>query len=455
MSTAREATTRLAELLRREHVALADFLVALAGFHRERRWVELGYSSLFSFLVRELGLSKGAAFYRNRAAELIERVPAIVEPLRDGRLRLSSVAELSDVLTAENYGDVLPRYFHLSRFEAKEVTAELKPEPAPPLRTVVTAVPPRDAPAVSNHSDTHVPWSDPGTGQPGFLENLAHARAAVPDVASPPAAPRPARVAVQPLTAELTRLHVTVPRRLLEKLAAARDALSHSHPRASDVEILELGLDLIVDRHRKRRGIGAKPRKAAGARRESELAREDLAEPATAARPAKAAPAATTDAPVLPPPPSARSRHVPAQVWRAVWERDQGRCVWPVDDGGVCGSTRRLQLDHVEGWALGAETTVEGCRLLCEVHNDLHARELYGDAVIDRYRTGPRGGCCSEAVAEYAAAASSCHRARSPAEGTAAATRRLIRDGASLATATRSSSTQGHRLGAASAQCAA
>ncbi len=407
MSTAREATARLADLLRHEHGALADFLVALAAFHRDRRWVELGYSSLFSFLVRELGLSKGAAFYRNRAAELAERFPELVEPLRDGRLCLSSVAALSDVLTAENYRDVLPRYFHLSRAEAKEVTAELKPDPAPPLRTVVTEVARSETSTVA--------------AQPGFLENLARASSSVPDVAPPPATLRPLRVDVQPLTAELSRLHVTVPRRLLEKLAAARDALSHSHPCASDDEILELGLDLLIDRHRKRRGIGAKPRKpvtAAAPPSEAPARPPQAAATAEAPPGSPAPPLAATGAsaapPVRPSPPvthlatpsvsPGRSRHVPAAVWRAVWERDQGRCVWPVDGGGVCGATRRLQLDHVEGWALGAETTIEGCRILCEIHNDLHARELYGDAAMNPF-TRPKGGGnhCSETVAGYAA----------------------------------------------------
>jgi hypothetical protein len=61
-----------------------------------------------------------------------------------------------------------------------------------------------------------------------------------------------------------------------------------------------------------------------------------------------------------------------------------------VDGGGVCGDTRRLQLDHVDGWALGADTTVDACRLLCSVHNDLHARALYGDGLMNRY-SHPRG----------------------------------------------------------------
>jgi hypothetical protein len=86
MDTARELTANLAALLRREHDAMADFLVALADFDGARRWTELGHTSLFWFLHRELGLSKGAAFYRKTAAELVQQFPEVIDPLRDGRL---------------------------------------------------------------------------------------------------------------------------------------------------------------------------------------------------------------------------------------------------------------------------------------------------------------------------------------------------------------------------------
>src|SRR5512143_4101469 len=145
METARDFTVRLQELLRREHRALADFLVALADFDRRRLWVEVGYASLFDFLHRELGLSKGAAFYRKSAAELVQRFPEVVEPLREGRLCLMTVAEVARVLTPENRDRVLPRFFGLSKREAQALAAELQPIPVPPVRTVVTTV--RAAPA--------------------------------------------------------------------------------------------------------------------------------------------------------------------------------------------------------------------------------------------------------------------------------------------------------------------
>ena len=72
---ARESSRRLADLLLREHRAMADFLVALADFDRRRLWLQLGHSGLFYFLHRELRLSKGAAYYRKVAAQLIQRFP--------------------------------------------------------------------------------------------------------------------------------------------------------------------------------------------------------------------------------------------------------------------------------------------------------------------------------------------------------------------------------------------
>jgi hypothetical protein len=65
------------------------------------------------------------------AAQLIQRHPEVVEPLRGGRLCLTTVVELSKVLTVQNVAEVLPRFFHLSKQEAKEVSAEVKPVRAP------------------------------------------------------------------------------------------------------------------------------------------------------------------------------------------------------------------------------------------------------------------------------------------------------------------------------------
>ena len=65
--------------------------------------------------------------------------------------------------------------------------------------------------------------------------------------------------------------------------------------------------------------------------------------------------------------------------------RDGGRCQWEVASGGVCGSTRKIEFDHIVPIARRGASTVPNIRLLCEFHNQCAAREVFGDAWMDRF----------------------------------------------------------------------
>jgi hypothetical protein len=371
MSTARELTSRLHDLLRREQSALADFLLALADFDANRRWQELGYTSLFHFLHRELGMSKGAAHYRKTAAELVRRVPEVVEPLRDGRLCITSIIELAKVLTPENQDEVLPRFFHRSRQEAKEMSAELRPAEAAPHRTVMTALP--MVVASGRAPVTAVQPVELAMTVPVAPVSPPPARMA--PAMSSPTTRVPPRSAAEPLTADLRRLHVTVSKRFTEKLGAARDALSHSHPGADVEAILEAGLDLLIERAAKRKGIVERPRRSpsSGLSRAGAGTRSDAVDGE-----------------------GSGSRHIPAAVRREVWIRDGGRCQFRLANGEICGSTRRLQFDHVHPFALGGESTARNLRLACAAHNLLAARRVFGDALMDRFAPPESSGSMLE-----------------------------------------------------------
>ncbi len=62
-----------------------------------------------------------------------------------------------------------------------------------------------------------------------------------------------------------------------------------------------------------------------------------------------------------------------------MWIRDQGRCQWPLESGGICGSTHCLEFDHIEPWACGGPSTVENTRIACKAHNGFAARLVFGD----------------------------------------------------------------------------
>ncbi len=342
----RTFAARLAHLLRNEQHAMADFLVALADFDRQRCWVELGYSGLFPFLHRELGLSKAAAFFRKTAAELIQRYPELVEPLRDGPICLTTLGSLAKVITPENRAEILPRFFHRSALEAKAVVAELAPVPDPPTRTVVTTTPAR---VVAERAVVVAP------SKGGFADEPRGLDQSTTDRSEPLLLEASPRLRAEPLTPTVTRLHLSVSPGFIEKLEAARLSLSHLMPGASEEDVLSAGLDLLLERDARRKALVKNPRPA------------------------------PANAPVKP-----GADHIPAAVRREVWKRDHGECQWPMDGGGICGSRLRVELDHIRLRCRGAPPLPSELRILCDFHNQLSARLALGDELMDRYTRNPR-----------------------------------------------------------------
>ena len=87
-TTAHDLDRRLADLVRSERHLVVQFVVELAGFAKRELYRELGYTSLFCYCVRQLGLSKSSAFRRSEAARLIARFPVIADRLAQGRLSI-------------------------------------------------------------------------------------------------------------------------------------------------------------------------------------------------------------------------------------------------------------------------------------------------------------------------------------------------------------------------------
>src|SRR3979411_208884 len=91
---ARDIARRLADLVRSERHLVVQFVVELAGFAKRELYRELGYTSLFYYCVRQLGLSKSSAFRRSEVARLIARFPVIADRLHRGQLVDRSLVEL-------------------------------------------------------------------------------------------------------------------------------------------------------------------------------------------------------------------------------------------------------------------------------------------------------------------------------------------------------------------------
>src|SRR5215831_3615530 len=158
-------------------------------------------------------------------------------------------------------------------------------------------------------------------------------------------------VQVEMLTEEFSRRHLTTDRDFEDLLASARSALSHQMPDASELEILKQGLRFITRAHEKRNGLTERPRPP----------KQPSARPS---------------------PDAAISR----PVKRAVWQRDQGRCQWPTEDGGICGSRQRVEFHHVIDRGKGGPSTADNLILACAVHNQYAADQTWGREFMEKLR---------------------------------------------------------------------
>ena len=343
-----ELERRLGVTLASERATMVDFLLHLGEFDRRRTYLDRGHPSLFDYCIRTLHLSKAAAFRRITAARLLRLFPAAGDMLRDGRLCLTTLAELRDLLTEENSEDVLQRASGLTREQVEALVAASRPAPEAPPDSVRPLPAPRlvslpfvALPAVLQTTEPSIPVT---ATQPGMVV------VAVPQV--PPDR-------VKPIGAELRVLRVTVSQAFLDELAEVKLALSHTVPDGRFEAVVRECFRLVLERDRSRRGPPP------GATEPAE-ANQPTSEPVNAGEAAH------------------RSRHIPRAVKRAVWARDGGRCAYRAPDGRVCGSRYRLQFHHCEPYGVGGEATAENISLRCAAHNDMHARRDYGPTATRR-----------------------------------------------------------------------
>jgi hypothetical protein len=120
-----QLSARLYELRRRERHLQVEFLAYLGG--RELH-LELGFSSLFAYCVEYLGLSRSATFRRITATRLLTKFPAVAEYLADGRLSLTTLVELREVLEETRLDEILGRAAGKSEDDVKILVGS----PGPP-----------------------------------------------------------------------------------------------------------------------------------------------------------------------------------------------------------------------------------------------------------------------------------------------------------------------------------
>lgn len=349
--------------VRERHLGV-DFLLHLLEFDNRRGWVEFNCRSLWDFCTSELGLLDCATSFRVRAVQILRDHPQAEGYLRDGRLTLTTLVPLRTILTRENATALFDRCSRMSRRDVERIVAEHDPKPGP--QTTIRALPVRNTPPTSTSSaEVRVEEQAPmvtcdarptTTHEPLPTAPAAEASSAPNNVTSEPETPRLAlvapverkrTVAIRPVNGREYAFNATVDQAFVDLLDEAKNLYSHTIPTGDAVEILRRALQIAVEEKRKQKaGLTRSPRKPS-----------------------------TDDDTIL-----------TAQTKREVWERDEGACAWRYSDGKLCGSRWMVEFDHVVPPKLGGTSLANNVRLLCREHNEQHARNVYGDSVIDLYK---------------------------------------------------------------------
>ena len=344
-----ELLARTLQLAADERQATALLIAHLAEVDARRLYLAEGYSSLFTYCTQVLRLSEHAAYGRIEAARAARRFPLVLETLTDGLVTLTTVGLLAPHLTAENHRDLLDQVRGKSKRAVEVMLAELAPRPSVP--TVVRRLPVAHlSPAPSALLDgTMASAPEPVPSLPPV--------ATVPPVATPPSAtiPLPGRPAtVAPLAPQRYKIQFTARAETYEKLRRAQDLLRHQIPDGDLDQIVDRALTALLE----------------------DLARQKFA---ATGRPRGGRPAAPG------------SRHIPAEVKRAVWLRDGGRCAFVGTSGRRCTATGFLEFHHVQPHAAGGASTIDNIQLRCRAHNAYEAELYFGPATLAEVRETPAG----------------------------------------------------------------
>lgn len=390
----KELASQLRLLVGSERNVQVDFLLHLAEFDHRRQFLDEGCASLWRYCEKKLGYRDGAIFIRITAARLLRRFPSVADYLRDGRLSMTSLADLREVLAEENATRLFDEASGKSSDEVRRIARTILP--VVPRKSGIRKLPqPRIPELVSTPTPTMSPPPTPtvraapataprASGSPNPESASPRVTADVelestPTFALVPPPPALRRAKIEPVSGTKSQIVMVVDVEFLARLKRAQSILSNTIPNGDLAAIFSKGVDLILEKHANRVGPSTRGKRAAAS------ARANDATPTVAVESARES-ASTTDAKPFAKPVSFLRKAIPAAVFKAVWERDGGRCQWPTGAGHVCGSDFQLQADHEIPVAWGGASTVENVRILCRAHNIEHARRCFGAIWMDRFR---------------------------------------------------------------------
>lgn len=322
---------KLLILISKERSLLSQIIDYLQMIYDQRIYAERGHSSLFAYVVKELGYSESAAYRRVNAVKMIKEIPGLADQVKSGALNLNTLADAASAfrrnekqerkkLSPKEKARSLDSLVGKSKREAEKKLAKIFPQSETPKTTLRQFTTKQD-----DGVKTKVTLV--------FSEKQMKV---------------------------IHRLKELYPGKDLTELffIAGQDFLKRTDP-------MEKAQRIIQKKHIKEQVIEK-------IRDREEIQKNNIS-------PGK-----------VPVPKNNKVdqeiKRVPSNIKHKVWVRDKGECQFRnKKTGKICGSKMSLELDHLKPRAWGGEHSIDNIQLCCKVHNLYRAKKLLGDNKMRPY----------------------------------------------------------------------
>ena len=369
--TPKELNERLSVLVKQERQATNEILRLINLAQNNKAFLDLGFSSLFDWLVKGFGYSASAAQRRIEAARLFKILPEVSKKLEQGEVNLSTLSKASSIIQAQQkvskqklsplkIKEVVEKIEGKSTFEAERALIQLFPEAAKTMQ--------------------------------------------------------PERRQV--VTADITRVNINLDPSALKDLDRVKEVLSHQLPSATDSEVISYALKFLLKMkdplQKKTLNKSAATTKALQSNPQAKLESQVEFKPQAEFRsqvefkPQIGFKSHTECKPQIENKPTTPAAEVSIdQAWRKqntqvqkqishqqvsiaqkreLLQRFNGQCTFKdPKTGRMCGGRYQVQIDHIRPRALGGTNAQENLRPLCRQHNLLAAQRSLGNILMNQF----------------------------------------------------------------------
>ena len=318
-------------LVREERRIGVGILNRLREIGRRHYHLELGYSSLYTFLTGELKYPEATAYRLVSTVEIMRAVPEVENKIRNGDLSVSTISQVQSYIKAQGRENSLTFTIEEKKEILKAVEGQSSREAEKTL--------------VSLH--------------PEHPLNVVEEKA-------------------RPVAGNQTLIQLLADDELMKMLSRIKDLSAHQDWNPSYADLFKKLAQAYLDKH-------DPVIKAERVRAREEKKTSNSTTPAGTQSPVGPS-HDKIETPESLPTSEVKTRYIPAHVKRSVHERDQGRCAYVSKiTSRQCKETKGLQIDHRKEWALGGSNHSSNLRLLCQKHNYWAAVKTFGAAKMQSY----------------------------------------------------------------------